>query len=82
MGYFVANTRLLPSTELRKDWQRARVLCPGGNGCGTSIACWEPDPQVLDVARPKAHPCASRAAAVLVFLTWGDEILRPRGHRQ
>lgn len=42
-----------------------------------ALRCW-----VLDVARIKAHPCLKRVVAMLIFLIWGDEILRPRGHRQ
>ena len=82
MGNFVANIKLPPSIELSKDWQHARVLCQGRNGCSIRAVCWEQGPWVLDIARIKAHPCLKRVAAMLVFIVWDDEILRPRGHRQ
>lgn len=51
MWNFVANTNLPLIIELGKDWQGARVLHQGRNGCGVRAVCCEWGPRLLGAGR-------------------------------
>lgn len=46
MVNFVANTKLPPTVELRRDGQGARVLRQVRDGCSIRAAWWEQGPRV------------------------------------